>query len=385
MTLRPFLLAGIPIIALAAILFLAPPSLLGLIPESALPVEDLSFERVILKPDSIHIEVFNGGPSDIEISQLVINDALWGGYIEPSDTIERFGRAEITVAFTWIEGEPVNIVLISTNAIKFEHEIEAAIATPVIGAPQIATLALMGVYVGVIPVFLGLLWLPLIRKVAEHWKLFFLSLTVGFLVFIGVDTIIEAIENSLLVPSAYQGPAILIFGAALTFLGLQYVSERGKSSSQPSDGKGLMRLAYMIALGIGLHNVGEGLAIGSAYALGEVALGTFLIIGFTVHNLTEGVAIVSPISKRKVMIKDLFFLGLLAGAPTILGTIIGGFAFTPLLATIFLAVAAGAVIQVVYQVGKISLLRDSGWTKPLNLAGLVIGLLIMYVTGLIVG
>ncbi|MEK0326913.1 MAG: ZIP family metal transporter, partial [Nitrosopumilus sp.] len=195
-----------------------------------------------------------------------------------------------------------------------------------------------------------------------------------------VDTILEAIENSLLVPSAFQGPAILIFGAALTFLGLQYVSERGKSS-QPSDGKGLMKLAYMIALGIGLHNVGEGLAIGSAYALGEVALGTFLILGFTVHNLTEGVAIVSPIAKRKVMIKHLFFLGMLAGAPTILGTIIGGFAFTPLLATIFLAVAAGAIIQVVYQVGKISFLRDSGWTKPLNLAGLVIGLLIMYFTG----
>ncbi len=384
MTLRPFLIAGIPIIALAAILFFAPPSLLGLIPESVLPVEDLSFERVILKPDSIHIEVFNGGPSELRISQILINDALYGGYIEPDTTIPRFGRAEITVAYTWIEAEPVNIVLISTNAIKFEHEIEAAIATPVIGAPQIATLALMGVYVGVIPVFLGLLWLPLIRKVAEHWKLFFLSLTVGFLVFIGVDTILEAIENSLLVPSAFQGPAILIFVAALTFLGLQFVSERGKLS-QPSDGKGLMKLAYMIALGIGLHNVGEGLAIGSAYALGEVALGTFLIIGFTVHNLTEGVAIVSPIAKRKVMIKDLFFLGMLAGAPTILGSIIGGFAFTPLLATIFLAVAAGAVIQVVFQVGKISLLRDSGWTKPLNLSGLVIGLLIMYVTGLIVG
>ncbi len=384
MTLKPYLIAGIPIIAMAAILFLVPPSLLGLIPESALPVEDLSFERVILKPDSIFIEIFNGGPSEVKISQLLINDALYGGYIEPDSTIPRFGRAEITVAYTWIEGEPVNIVLISTNSIKFEHEIEAAIATPVIGVPQIATLALMGVYVGVIPVFLGLLWLPLIRKVADRWKLFFLSLTVGFLVFIGVDTILEAIENALLVPSAFQGPAILIFGAVLTFLGLQFVSERGKSS-QTSDGKGLMKLAYMIALGIGLHNLGEGLAIGSAYALGEVALGTFLIIGFTVHNLTEGVAIVSPISKRKVMIKHLFFLGMLAGAPTILGSIIGGFAFTALLATIFLSVAAGAVLQVVYQVGKISLLQDRGWTKPLNLLGLVIGLLIMYFTGLIVG
>ncbi|MFQ6010978.1 MAG: ZIP family metal transporter [Nitrososphaerales archaeon] len=384
MSSKPYLLAVIPIILVAALLFFVPPSLLGLFPESAVPVEDLSFERVILEPDSILIEVFNGGPSDILISQLLINDHLWGGYIEPDDTVPRFGRAKIIVPFTFVEAEPIHIMLISSNAIKFEYEIEAAVATPVIGTPQIGVLAMMGVYVGVIPVFLGLLWLPLLQRIANHWKLFFLSLTVGFLAFIGVDTILEGMENALEVSSTLQGPAILVFVTALTFLGLQYVGERGKVS-QPSNEKGLMKLAYMVALGIGLHNVGEGLAIGSAYALGEVALGTFLVIGFTVHNLTEGIAIVSPISKRKVLIKDLILLGLLAGGPTIIGSIIGGFAFTALLATIFLAVAAGAVLQVVYEVGKLSLMRDKGWAQPRNLIGLLIGLLIMYVTGLIIG
>lgn len=151
----------------------------------------------------------------------------------------------------------------------------------------------------------------------------------------------------------------------------------------------------MIAIGIGLHNLGEGLAIGAAVLLGEVALSTFLIVGFTLHNTTEGLAIVAPMAKSgKVMIRKLVVLGLIAGVPTIIGTWIGGFLYSPIAAIIFLSIGAGAIFQVVFSIAswmakgssasgggdgtRQSLLRTS------IVAGFAIGMAIMYLTGLLI-
>ena len=103
----------------------------------------------------------------------------------------------------------------------------------------------------------------------------------------------------------------------------------------------------MISIGIGLHNFGEGLAIGAAIGLGQVALSTFLIVGFALHNTTEGLAIASPMAKGKPMIGKLVAMGMIAGAPAIFGAWLGGFMYSPFSAVIFLSIGAGAIFQVI--------------------------------------
>ena len=146
-----------------------------------------------------------------------------------------------------------------------------------------------------------------------------------------------------------------------------------------------VRLAFLIALGIGLHNLGEGLAIGAAYAQGAVALGAFLIVGFMIHNTTEGLGIVAPIAQDDPSVQTLALAGLVAGAPTIVGAWLGGLAYSPLVGTICLAVGAGAILQVVGVLYKV-VVRETGgavWT-PINALGVAAGLVVMYGTGLLV-
>jgi zinc transporter ZupT len=148
--------------------------------------------------------------------------------------------------------------------------------------------------------------------------------------------------------------------------------------------EGSLVLAYGVAFGIGVHNLGEGLAIGAAYALGAVSVGAMLIIGFTVHNLTEGVAVVAPVVKSRFPFRHLVWMGLLAGVPTIAGTILGGFVYSPVWAVLFLAIGAGAVLQVVIEIVRYQL-RQAGFSGVVggySLAGFAAGFAVMYLTGL---
>ena len=156
------------------------------------------------------------------------------------------------------------------------------------------------------------------------------------------------------------------------------------------------RLALLIATGIGLHNFGEGLAIGAAFALGEAALGTLLIVGFTLHNTTEGLAILAPIAKERPSIGLLIRLGLIGGVPTIAGAWLGGFVYSRVAAVLCLGLGAGAIAQVVVQlsrqVGAASTATGGGSrsaaqrfaTAPVML-GLMAGFAVMYATGMLVG
>ncbi len=119
-----------------------------------------------------------------------------------------------------------------------------------------------------------------------------------------------------------------------------------------------MGVATLIALGIGLHNLGEGLAIGAAFATGAAALGSFLVVGFTLHNITEGDGIAAPLLRGEMPgLLTFFGLAVLAGSPAILGTWIGSLAFSPFLAALFLSLGAGAILQVIWEVSKL-LLKD---------------------------
>jgi zinc transporter ZupT len=381
--------ALLPLSLLGAILYLFLAHGIGFDLAAPAPVEKLDFERVVLRPGTISAHVINTGPEPLTVAQVQVgwtNRANWDFDITPSPTIPRLGRAVVSIPYPWTPGEPYEIVLITANSLVFFHDIEVAAETPTPGARMLGAFALLGIYVGVIPVFLGILWLPFLRSLSRQWYLFLLSLTAGLLVFLGVDALVDALENAEAVPGPFQGVALILIGLSLSLLGLYAVSgwlqRRGEAGEL---GTGLL-LAYTIAFGIGVHNLGEGLAIGGAYALGEFSTTVLLVVGFMVHNLTEGVAVVAPVVRSRFRWRHLIWLGLLAGAPTIAGTLLGGFAYTALWAVLFLAIGAGAIFQVVIEIARHQM-REAGaasLASGMSLAGFALGLLVMYVTGLFV-
>jgi ZIP family zinc transporter len=139
-----------------------------------------------------------------------------------------------------------------------------------------------------------------------------------------------------------------------------------------------------VAIAIGLHNLGEGLAIGSAYAVGALALGAFLVIGFALHNTTEGLAIVAPVAARPPSLRRLMLLGLVAGAPAILGAWIGASAFNSSVAAFLLGAGAGAIVQVIQQLVPSIRDRSGIALKPAPVAGILAGFAILYLTSLLV-
>ena len=383
---RNVVLLGLGPLALLAVfvaLFLAFGPL-GLFEAGFPPVEELTVDRVVLRPDEMIVHVTNGGPDPVTVAQVLVDDAYWQHTMVPDRTVPRLGRATITIPYQWVEGEAHAIKLLTSSGVAIVHEVTVAMETPRPDARYLWTFALIGVYVGVIPIFVGLMWFPFLRRIGRRWLNFFLSLTGGLLVFLGVDTFAEALEASDKVPGAFQGKGLVTIGIVGTFLALTVIVRM--STRNTTDGpQSRYLLAFLIAVGIGLHNLGEGLAIGAAYALGEVALGAFLVLGFLLHNTTEGLGIAAPLAVDRPPLSRFVILGAVAGLPTILGAWIGGFVYSPIFATLFLAIGAGAIFQVVYELSKM-VVRQAGdeLMTAYNFAGFVAGLLVMYVTGLFV-
>ena len=379
--------AALPLILLVALLaFFLSQGPVGVLKGFFPPVEKVFIDRVTLEPNIIILDVINDGPDETTIAQVLVNNVYYKFEMEPSQTLKPFQTAKITINYPWIRGNTERVTLLTSSGITFEKEIAVAVETPKVNEQYITTFALLGVYVGLIPVFLGLLWLPFLRTISAKWHNFLLSLTIGLLVFLGLEAFSEAIELIGKVPSVFNGSGLLIAGFFISLFVLIAISERSQRTNRANKA---ITLSYLIALGIGLHNLGEGLAIGSAYAIGELSLGTLLVVGFMIHNVTEGLAIVAPVARLftnwKTYIKHLILLGLLAGGPTIIGAWIGGFAYSATLALLFLAIGMGAIFQVVYELIKY-ISKDSldSLFNATNSAGFIIGILILYATGLVV-
>jgi zinc transporter ZupT len=383
--LRLILLGLGPVVLLAVFvaLFLAFGPL-GVFKAAFPPVEELTIDRVTLRPGEMITTVTNGGPGPVTIAQVMVDDAYWYHAIVPDRTIPRLGRATITIPYPWIEGEPHAIKLLTSTGVTIQHDVAVAVETPKPDARYLMTFTMIGIYVGVVPIALGLLWFPFLRRISRRSLSFFLSLTGGLLVFLGLDTLAEALDVRGQVPGAFQGTGLITLGLLGTILALTVIVRR--STRGAADGpRARLVLASLIALGIGLHNLGEGLAIGAAYSLGEVALGTFLVLGFLIHNTTEGLGIAAPLAVDRPPLRSWVALGALAGLPTIAGAWIGGFVYSPLFATLFLSIGAGAIFQVVYELVRMMVRQSSDeLMTATNFAGFVAGLLIMYVTGLLV-
>ena len=347
------------------------------------PIEELTIQRLVLRPHEILAHVVNGGPEPVTVAQVQVDDAYWDHTITPGRTIPRLGRAVVRIPYPWVEGEAHRVKLVSSTGLGFEKEIAVAVPSPEPSLAFVALFALLGLYVGVIPVALGLIWFPALRRVPEGWMDFFLFLTLGLLVFLGVDAVHEAFDLVGDIPGAFQGVGLMALGLIGSF-GL--LTATGQKLGTGGGGSP-MALATMVAIGIGLHNLSEGLAIGAAYTLGDVALGSMLVIGFTLHNTTEGLAIVAPVARSAVRLRDLLWLGAIGGVPTILGAWLGGFTYSAVMALLFLSIGAGAIFQVVWQIAmQMASRRESAValvTLP-NMAGLIVGFVIMYATGLLV-
>ena len=378
---RPALIA-LPLLFTAAIvLFFIVLGPAGIFPGNFPPVEDLTFGRVTLQPGEIKAVVTNGGPSDVTIAQVIIDDAFWDFTSNVDGPIERLKSATLTIPYPWVDTEPINIRLVTTTGVTFDHLIDVATETPAVDGRFLLTFALIGVYIGLIPVLVGLTWKPFLGTLSRRWLNFFLAFTAGILIFLGVDTAVDALEEAVALPSAFGGIGMVVVGAALAFVATSLVGRRfrGRSGTDPA-----LVTAFTVAVGIGIHNMGEGLAVGAAYRLGEIALGTFLVIGFAIHNTTEGLGIVSILGKRRVSIGLLLLLGVVAGLPTVVGAWVGAFFFSPTLATIFLAVAVGAIAQVVVEVLGVVKKSEGGLTSLECMGGIASGLAVMYLTGLFV-
>jgi zinc transporter, ZIP family len=373
---------GLIAAAIAAFALLGAP---GLGDRNGPPIEDLTVERTVLHPGEIQLTVRNDGPDAVRIAQVSVNDA-YVDFSSDSTEVGHLAATKLTIPYEWIEGEAYEIFLVTSTGGTIEHTIPVAAETPETDAGFFGLMALLGLYVGVIPVTLGMLWLPFVRRIDPRWVQVLMAVTIGLLAFLAIDATQEGVEVAQEGSQAFGGAALVFLGALAAYLALSGVEGlmRARGDRASAAGAGGSYLALLIAIGIGLHNLGEGLAIGSAYAVGALALGTFLVVGFAIHNTTEGLAIVAPLAKRPPGLARLAGLGLVAGAPAILGAFIGAAAFNSSLAAWLLGAGAGAIAQVVQQLVPTIRDREGRALNPASVAGILAGLAILYVTSLLV-
>jgi zinc transporter ZupT len=391
---RPATLAGLP----AWVLGLAPLLLVGfavgifaLLGGPGLgdrvgpPAEDLVVEKTVLRPGEIELTVRNDGPDAVRVAQIAVNDAYYP-FTADSAEVGRLAAETLTISYPWIEGEAYEIFLLTSTGGTVGHAIDVAVETPDTDVSFFALMALLGIYVGVIPVSIGMLWLPFVRRIPPSWLRLLMAFTVGLLVFLGIDSVFEGMEFAEEGPQAFGGVALVFLGLATAWVVMTGVDAHleNRRRSAGNEVMPAIYLSLLVAIGIGLHNLGEGLAIGSAYAGGALALGAFLVVGFALHNTTEGLAIVAPLSSGASRMRRLAGLGLIAGAPAILGAWIGAAAFSAASAAFLFGVGAGAIFHVVGQLTP-SMRDDLGRAlHPAAVAGVLAGFAVLYLTGLLV-
>jgi zinc transporter ZupT len=345
------------------------------------PVERLTFERRILDNAGVHLLVRAGGSEPVTIAQVQVDDAYWSFVQDPPGDLARLSTAWIHVPFPWTLGEAHVVRVVTKTGTTFDHEIPVAVRTPEAQSSQLIPQAVLGAFVGIVPVAIGLMFYPALRGVGSRGMGFLLALTIGLLAFLFVDSLEDALELADEAATAFQGHVMVVLAATVSFLLLWAV---GRRRGAPTG----LALATYIALGIGLHNLGEGLAIGAAFTAGAAGLGTFLVLGFTLHNITEGIGIAAPLVKEPPPLSAFVWLALLAGAPAIVGMWLGSLAYSPQWSALALAVGAGAILQVIVEVGAYLRRLDERWKAgavPVSvISGLVVGLSLMYATAVLV-
>ena len=356
-------------------------SLVDLVGSNPPPADQFDIRRVEFSPGEIRILVRNPQRQDLTIANVNVDDAIVPYTVDGPTTLGRLRSATIVVPFQWVENDPITVGVTSSTGIQTVMELPAAVETPEPSVEGFFGYALIGLLVGVLPIALGLLWLPALRQAGPVWLATFMAFTAGLLTFLGVEALTESFQLQAALPSSLGGAGLVLLGVALSFLGMTALAGRLTGGSEATG----VTLALLIAIGIGLHNLGEGLAIGASFALGELQLGAFLIVGFMIHNVTEGLGIATPVAKTRIGVLALGGLAVIAGAPAILGAWIGGYLSSDVLGALFFAIAAGAALQVVVEVGRyVARTAPGGLRSGHAIAGFLVGIATMYVTGVLV-
>jgi zinc transporter, ZIP family len=378
--------ALVPIVALVgavALFATTGSSLLDLVGRNPPPVDRVDFRRVEFHRGEIRVKVTNPQREDLTIATVSVDDAIVPYHIDGDRTLGRLGSATIVIPYDWVPDEPLTVGVTSSRGIETTKEVAAAFETPQASGRGFLGYGLIGFMVGILPVALGLAWLPSLRRASPQWLAAFMALTAGLLTFLALEALSEAFSLQAALPSGIGGVGLILLGAASTYLFLTMLSRR---FSRGEGVVGGVALATLVAVGIGLHNLGEGLAIGTSFALGELALGSFFVVGFMVHNVTEGLGIATPIAERgNVTLARLSALALIAGAPAIPGAWLGGFVTSDVLGVLFFAGAAGAALEVVVEVGRyVARQAPGGLASGYVLGGYLAGIAVMYLTGLLI-
>ena len=380
-TRRSLVWLALPLAVLAgivALLLLTRP--LDELTASAPPVEELSIETVRLAPGLISLSVRGDGSEPLQIAQIQVDGAYRQFTQDPPGRIARLRTARVDIPYPWVDGEAHHIALLTGTGAVFEHEIEVARETPRADRPTLFMLAFVGLLLGVAPVATGLLAYPGLRTLGPGAIRFVLALTVGLLAYLFIDTLAEGLEVAGAAMERLRAQSLVLVAALITaglLLGL------GRRSGRAPEG---IALAFFIALGIGLHNLGEGLVVGAAIAAGEAALATFLVVGFTIHNVSEGFGIATPLIGRRPSLAAFAALAALAGLPAVAGVWLGAQAVSPFWTALCFGIGAGAILQVIVEVAGLIMRRDGhgALASAPSLGGFVAGLGVMYATALFV-
>ena len=384
--------ALVPILALvaaASTFAAAGGSLIGLIGTNPPPADEFDIRRVELKEGEIRVRVTNPQREDLTIASATVDDAIVNFGLDGPQTLGRLGSSTVVIPYSWVEDEPLVIGITSSTGVETAVDVAAAVTTPTATARGWLGYAIIGFLVGIVPVTLGIAWLPSLRNLSAKWIAAFMALTAGLLTFLAIDALEEALALQALLPSAIGGVGLVLVGVAVSYLALAWISSlfSARGARERNTTLSGLSLATLVAIGIGLHNLGEGLAIGSAFALSELVFGSFLIVGFMVHNVTEGLGIAAPIAEggARPPLHRLAALTAVAGAPAIVGAWIGGFITNDVLGVLFFSIAVGAALQVVVEVGRYVAKRaPGGLSSGYAIGGFLAGIVIMYLTGLLI-
>lgn len=364
-------------------------SLVGLIGRNPPQADLFDIRRVEFKPGEIRIRVTNPQQDDLTIASVTVDDAIVPFQVDGPQELGRLRSSTIVIPYQWVEDDPIAVGVTSSTGIQTVEDIPAAVETPGVSASGFLGYGIVGFLVGVLPVALGLLWLPSLRRIEQRWLTAFMALTAGMLTLLGAESLFEAFDLQGAVPGALGGPGLVVLGVALSYLGMAFVSSRlaGSAGGRGAVATGLT-LAFLVAIGIAVHNFGEGLAIGSSFAFGELTLGSFLVVGFMIQNITEGLGIAAPAADERGRLRwtHLVALTAVAGLPTIAGAWIGGFLASDVLGILFFGAAAGAAFEVTVEVARYVRGRDpAGLSSGYAVGGFLAGIAVMYATGLIAG
>ena len=341
-------------------------SLVGLIGANPPQPDEFDVRRVEFQPGEIRVRVTNPQQDDLTIASVTVDDAIVPFELDGAATLGRLRSSTIVIPYRWVEDDPITIGVTSSTGIETVEEIPAAVETPGLTATACSATRSSACSSACCPVALGLLWLPSLRRVDQRWLTAFMALTAG----LPRLPRRRGALRGLRAPGGGAGRVRRPRARAARRRAQLPVDDLPLDAllGAAAGALGGVALATLVAIGIGVHNFGEGLAIGTSFAFGQLTLGSFLIVGFMVHNVTEGLGIAAPAADEGAQLswRRLAALALIAGGPAIFGAWTGGFVANDVLAVLFFGAAAGAAFEVVAEVVRYVLRRRSG-RDPLRL------------------